>query len=914
MKLTSSLVIVLGSSLILIHSCNWRILSRKDGRKKEISETVENPLEAQPQDRDPDGPGEPPVIASDSTMKESGEDGPLPGFLNQVVPYKGPVLRRFPFHPLVSDTLEAGQLHSTATRALQSKSSPQGEGRRSDGDSESDFHTTVRYKARDSIIFDMRDKTIRMYEQTRLDYGGTKLSAARTDVDLDALQVKSSFRLDSLGEKKGKPVFTEDGKVYETDKIDYNFKTRRARIQGVVTEDEGAFMHGDDVRKTEDGTMYIDNVRYTTCNIEDPHFFIESKKFIIIPKKMIVTGPFNLRFRNLLTPLWFPFGMLPNPDERTSGIIFPNYGEERRRGFFLKNGGYYFAIRDYIDLKILGSIYSKGGTSLSFNSNYRKRYRYSGSFNFSFNQNISDEIESPLKTNDYWVRWNFSPESRGPRGRFSVSASFGTSTYNSNNNLVNQDFNRSIKSQYSSNFSYSKQFHGTPFNMNMSARINQNIQTKIVTVSFPEMTVNMRRIYPLRRLAKGNSSWLNKLNFSHNMVLKNQITNRPPPSSQSGSSEVPTPDPLPFLDNLSILQRRAKSGIRHQIPVSTSIPALGFLVLTPNLRYEEIWYDKSLRYEYLESEGKMKVDTIPGFNRVSSWRTGVSANTVLYGQLFFQSKVVKALRHTLTPSVSYSYTPDFSDPSRGIYQQVQTDQDGTMRRISKYQGFAFGSPSGQEAQSIGISLQNSLEMKVRHAEDTTGVGTRKISLLKNLSMSTSYNMVADSFKLSNISFSTRYSFLKNALGLNIRGTIDPYIYHLISEADDQGRGFSQRRLDRYAWNNGQGLGQLSAFNMALTLSLKPKSSKDQKGKKTQGESSAPQSGTDQQEDLSPVDQQELDNYLKKPPAIHRLQNSVVPEFILFLQQKQKRVQGGRSASDFEFQRRAQPHPQDQDYL
>ncbi len=694
----------------------------------------------------------------------------------------------------------------------------------------SDLETTINYNARDSIFFDLNNQSLFMYGETHIDYGIMTLEAERTDVDMDTKTINSFYTMDSTGRKIGKPVFTEKADVYETDNIVYNLDTKRAQIRGVITAQDGAYMHGDDVKKNEKDEMFIRGARYTTCDLSNPHFFIESSKLKVIPGNQVISGPFNLKFREVYTPLWFPFGMFPQPKSKASGIIFPTYGEETRRGFFLRGGGYYFAINDFIDLRITGDVYSKGGSGLEINSNYKKRYRFSGTMNFSYNRNISDEIENPLKTNDYWIRWNHRQDTRGS-SNFSASVSLGSQSFNQNNNQVNRDFNRSIRSTYSSSISYSKRFQGTPFSMTLNARQNQNVQTGIATVTLPDFALTTQRQNPFKKLVKSSKSPLAKLNFSHNFVARNELTNkaRTPFNFPVINENTDSQDTVEFkFENLDQILERSKSGGRHTLPISTSISLLKNFTLSPSFNYQEVWYTRELDFTYIEEEQAVRVDTIPGFSRAGSWSSGASLNTIIYGTYFFKGDgPVKAIRHVITPSVSFSYNPDFGDPSRGVYKDVQIDSLGNTRRVSKYEGFVYGSPSGSEAKSMSFNVQNNLELKVRDKKDTTGTGTKKIKLFDNFSFGSSYNFAAEQFKLSDIRFSTRTSFFKKAISINVSGTIDPYIYDLLSERvlPNGNKDIDQVQIDRFAWNSGQGLGQLSSLNTAISLNLRPKSRK-----------------------------------------------------------------------------------------
>ncbi len=688
-----------------------------------------------------------------------------------------------------------------------------------------DIETTINYDANDSIFFDLSERKLYLYGETHIDYGIISLEAERTNVDWEKSMIQADYITDSTGAKVGKPVFSEGADTYVANKIVYNFKSKRALIKDIITEQDGAFMHGQDVKKNEDNELFIRGAKYTTCNLEYPHFFIESKKLKAIPGNKIVSGPFNVKFRDLPTPLFLPFGMFPQPRKKASGVVVPTYGEEKLRGFFLRDGGYFFAINDYVDLRVTGDIYSKGGNGMNVTSNYLKRYSYRGTFNFSYNKSLSGSEQNPLETNDYWVRWNHAPESRR-NSSFSASVSAGTSTFNQNNNLVNQDFNRSINSQLTSSVSYRTKFRGTPFNMALDFRYNQNLQTEIVNLTLPDLTLNMNRIYPFKKLIKSTKSLLTKLNFSHNFIAKNELTNRSRSSFAFPvtNANADANDTLAFnFNNLDKIYARSRVGGRHNIPISTSLNLLKYFTLNPSFSYQELWYLQELRYTYIESEKAVRIDTVRGFSRAGSWTTGASLNTRIYGTKFFKKGKIQAIRHVITPGLSFSYSPDFSDPKYGVFNEVQVDPDNT-RKLSKYEGFAYGSPSQGESKTIGLSLSNNIEMKVLSRKDTI-TGSKKIKLFDNIGLSTGYNLAADSFKLSNISLNARTSFFNGKVSLNLTGSIDPYLYEFRSESVTGigQRNVDQRRLDRFAWNNGQGIGQLSRMTTSIGINLRPKS-------------------------------------------------------------------------------------------
>ncbi|MEP1035145.1 putative LPS assembly protein LptD [Ekhidna sp.] len=692
---------------------------------------------------------------------------------------------------------------------------------------QSDIQTTINYNAKDSLFFNVKSRELFLYGETHIDYGRVSLDAERTDVDWNKRTLKAKYVTDSTGRKIGKPVFTEGPDTYVTDDIVYNFKTERALIKGVITEKQGGFMHGEDVKKNAEDELFIRGAAYTTCNLEDPHFSIQSSKLKVIPNNKVVSGPFNMRFRDVPTPLFFPFGMFPQPKEKSSGIIVPSYGEEQRRGFFLRNGGYYFAISDYMDLRLTGDIYSKGGSGVNAVSNYYKRYSFRGTFNFSYANSVTDDVENPIETNDYSIRWNHTPESKG-NSSFSASVNAATRTYTQNNNLVVQDFDRSINSQLASSISYRKIFAGTPFNMSSNLRHSQNLQSGIVNLTLPDLTVNMNRIYPFKNVVNSSNSPISKLSFSHNLVAKNELSNDRIRSSNFNviNRSARSDSVITFnSDNFNEIFRRSQLGFKHAVPISTSMNVFKYFTLNPTFNYQELWYTKELQYEYVEEENGVRIDTVSGFSRAGSWSTGASLNTRVYGTVFFTKGKIQAIRHVMTPSVSFNYSPDFSDTKYGVYSDVQIDSLGNTQRVSKYEGFAYGSPPGGESKTLGFALSNNLEMKVASKKDTVN-GFKKVKLFDNLGISTGYNLAADSFKLSNININARTSFFDGKISLNVTGSLDPYEYLLLSETiNSRGeRVVSQRKLDRYTWNNGNGLGRLSSLNTAISLNLSPNSS------------------------------------------------------------------------------------------
>ena len=685
----------------------------------------------------------------------------------------------------------------------------------------SEIETTINYSAKDSIFYDLKSQKIKLYGGSKIDYGEINLEAYEILVDWNDKTLDANFILDSIGKKIGKPIFSEGDQSYETDKITYNFDSRKAKIKGIVTQLDDAYMQGEDVKKNEEDELFISHAMYTTCNLEEPHFHISSSKIKVIPGKKVVSGPFHLKFGNVPTPLGFIFGMFPQPKKKVSGLIMPNYGEEKRRGFYLRDGGYYFAVNDHLDLRLTGDIYSKGSYGMTLGTNYKKRYSYSGNLRFNYNKSKLGDFENPTTSNDFSFSWSHSPDTRGKSSRFSSSVNFQTNSYNQNKNLVYSNFNESINAQFNSNISYSKTFKGSPFNLSANLRHSQNVQTKKVNLTLPDISYNMSRIYPFKNIGKLGKTALGKISISHRFNGKIELTNGSVGNSLGGLNIINSgnnfSEQIDFnMDNISSIIDRSKIGGKHTIPISTSFNLSKYFTVSPSVNYNEIWYFKKLSYNYNELENGIEIDTTNSFQRAWSYSSAFALSTRIYGTVFFKKGKIKAIRHVISPEISMSFSPDFTKPKYGYYENVQINNEGDTKLLSKYENFLFGSPRIGSSASMNFYIGNNLEMKVLDKKDTIN-GTRKIKIFDNLAFSSSYNFLADSFRLAPIRFSTRTSFFKRLINLSISGNIDPYTFRLdsISESATGIKNVYQRRVDELAYKNNQGIGSLAYINMAL---------------------------------------------------------------------------------------------------
>lgn len=681
------------------------------------------------------------------------------------------------------------------------------------------IQTTIIYYAEDSIITRLVNNTTYLYGNAQIEYGDINLIAARITIDRNKNELRATGVQDSTGTWIGRPIFQDGPDRFDTEEIRYNFETQKAYIKGVASKQQDGYIRGDVVKRDSDQSAYISGGKYVPCPEDaEAGTYIKAKKIKINPGRNVITGPFLLYVADIPTPLGLPFGYFPDTQEATSGILFPKYGDERRRGIFLKEGGYYFAWNDYIHTAVTGDIYSKGSWGTSIRSAYQKRYAFSGQFNITYNRNVTPDYDpNQLDSKDFWVSWSHRPDSRGKNARFSASVNAGTSTYNQNN-LSTTNIQNNIRSEFRSNVQYSGIIPRSPFSYSFSARHNQNVETNIIDVSLPEMSLNMNRVYPFKN---AEADILNRLNFGWNFDASNQITNIVRPNTAgfniaNGSSATDTISV--GFDTLGELLDKAKNGARHNVNVTTSFSLLQFLNFSPSFRLEELWYLDELQYEFIESDNAVRIDTLSGFSRAMTYSAGVGLSTQLYGIVNFrQGKRVEAIRHIMNPNISFSYRPDFSDPKYGYFQEVQTDTLGNTRLLSKYDGFRFGSPGLGESAAISFGVSNKFEMKVR--SDTAK--SEKVALLESLNFSGSYNFLADSFKLSNIAITARTTLFDRKLNINMGATFDPYTYLTrVSEGGEE----SLQRVNSLAISSGRGLGRITSARFSLSTNLNSRTS------------------------------------------------------------------------------------------
>ncbi len=662
----------------------------------------------------------------------------------------------------------------------------------------------VYYTAQDSMVFTKGNMGF-LYGDADVKYGKIGIKGEYITMNMDSSIISSTFGLDSVGKEFGYPVFDDNGTTYEMKKVRYNFKTRKAFINHVVTQQGEGYIVAEESKKNADNSFYMRNAKYTTCDLhEHPHFYLNLSKAKVRPEKDVVTGPAWLVVADVpLFPVVLPFAFFPFTKTYSSGIIMPAYGDEMNRGFYLNNGGYYFAINDYVDLAVTGELYTKGTWGVGARSNYRKRYKFSGNFNaYYLNTVIGDRRLKDIPgaysvSKDFRISWTHSQDPKANMYRtLSASVNFSTSKANLND-LSTLYTRRSANNTKSSSVNLTQRFPDSPWSLSATMNINQVSRDSTISATLPNISINMSRIYPLKRKnAVGDERWYEKISMSYTGEFRNSI--------QTKENKF-------FKSNII---RDWTNGMRHNIPVSATFTLFDYIQISPSINYNERWYTS----RFMEAWNPVKqqnevVDTIYGFNRVYDYSAALSFNTKLYG-FYTPWKIlgdkIQQIRHVFSPSISLSYTPDFSASRYNFYQRyTYTNKDGEEMEYtySPYSRMMFGTaPMGQNG-SIGFDFKNNVEMKMRNKNDSIV----KKSLIDDLGISFGYNMMADSMKWSNINTGIRLKFSKSYT-LSLSGSWDPYIY----EFDSKGRPV---HVDKLRILNGKGFGKLISTGTSFSYSI-----------------------------------------------------------------------------------------------
>ena len=630
----------------------------------------------------------------------------------------------------------------------------------------------VEYQANDSLVYEGASGIARLFGSAQVKYQDMDLQSEQIYMQMDSSLVHAMGGCDTLGVKFGTPVFKMGSDTYESDTMSFNFKTKKGLIQNVYTQQDDGYMVSELSKRNEKGELFLQHGRYTTCDDPHPDFYIALSRAKVRPGKDVVFGPAYLVVADVPLPFAIPYGFFPFTKSYSSGFIMPTYGDETSRGFYLRDGGYYFAVNDKWDLKLLGEIYTKGSWGLSAASNYRKRYKYSGSFFASYQNSVTGEKNMPdySKQTSFKIQWSHRQDAKAnPYSSLSASVNFATTSYERNNLTSMYDPQAMTQSTRTSSVSWSTTFSSIGMSLSSTFNLNQNMRDSTIALTMPDLNVSIARFYPFKRKhAAGKERWYEKISMSYTGQLSNSISTKED-----------------MLMNSSLL-KDWRNGMKHSIPISGSFTLFGYLNVSPSLNFTDRMYTQRYNRSWDEESQREVIDTVQGFHNVYDWNFALSATTTLYGMYVPSRKLfgdkIQAIRHVFTPSVSFSYAPDFSASRYGYYDTyTKVDANGNVSLVeySPYQGTLYGVPGKGKTGSISMDVKNNIEMKVRSEDDSTGF--KKISIIDELGASMSYNLAAKERPWSDLSTRIRLKLTKSYT-FNLNAVFATYAY----EADSVG--------------------------------------------------------------------------------------------------------------------------------
>lgn len=663
----------------------------------------------------------------------------------------------------------------------------------------------IEYTANDSLVYDARTQTAHLFGSSNVKYQNMDLASDKIYMSLDSSLVHATGTRDPSVKDgvKNKPVFTMGQDKYETDTIAFNFKTKKAYIDNVYTEQEDGFLRGERSKRDSTGVIYLEHGRYTTCDEEHPDFYIALSRARVRPGKDVVFGPAYLVVADVPLPLAIPYGFFPFTKRYSSGFIMPSYGDEQARGFYLKDIGYYFALSDKWDLKLLGEIYTRGSWGFSAASNYRKRYRYNGSFLFSYQDTKTGDKGLPdyARQESFKIQWSHRQDSKAnPYSSLAASVNFATSSYERNN--LNSLYNPQTLTQSTrtSSVSWSTTFSSIGLTLSATANLSQNMRDSTLAVTLPDLNIAVSRFYPFKRKhAVGNERWYEKISMSYTGQIGNSIN---------------TKEDKFFKSNLI---KEWRNGWNHEIPISGNFTLFNYLNVSPSFRFTDRMQSAKVERSWDTAKQVEVADTTYGFHNIYNWNFSMGMSTKLYGFWTPSRKIfgdkIQAIRHVLTPQVTFSYAPDFGASRYGYWKTYQkTDADGNVSLVeySPYSTGMFSVPGRGKTGSISFSLGNNLEMKVKSDKDSTGV--KRISLIDDLAINMSYNMAAKTRPWSDLGMNIRLKWWKNYT-FNMNAVFATYAYEL----DDQGRPYVGTHTE---WGKGR-FGRFQGMSQNISYTLTP---------------------------------------------------------------------------------------------
>lgn len=650
----------------------------------------------------------------------------------------------------------------------------------------------VEYSAADSMRFDLDRQIIYLWDSATVVYQSTTVRADYIEIDFKNNIILAIGKKDSLGNIVEKVEFAEGGQTYYADQIRYNYLSGKGKISEATTIDGENHIIGEAVKK-DSTVFFIYNGQYTTCDLEHPHFSIRAKKLKIIQNDKIVTGPAYLEIGDVPTPLAVPFGFFPNKKERTSGILIPTYGESPEFGFFLRDGGYYWGAGDKFDLALRGDIFSRGSWATKAISNYGVRYKYSGDVSIRYSRRIlgDRELTTSQIFKDFFITWNHRQDAKAnPSVRFNASVNAGTSTYNRNNSTVANNY---LANTFQSNVSWSKSWKQLTLAANL--RHSQNTQSGIVDLTLPQVALTSARIYPFKSKTRIGSKWYDKIGFSYTADMQNLLSVQ---ERELG------------ISNLNNLGPKFRNGVRQTLPVSTTFNILKYFTLTPLVNINSVTQYRTIRKVWNATTETIETDTLNGVRANFDWNASATLGTRFFGTYNKRRGKFSVIRHTVTPNISFTYMPDFTDAKYGFWRDVQSDANGGTIQYSIFDGGIYGSSPSGKIGAIGFNLQNNLEGKLRPKNDTTSTtaAAARQMLIDAFNFSANYNFMADKFNWSllNINFRTK---LFRIVDVNTSFAADPY------RINENGV-----RINRFEWRTGKRLARLTNANFAIGTSLR----------------------------------------------------------------------------------------------
>ena len=659
----------------------------------------------------------------------------------------------------------------------------------------------VDYECTDSLVYDAETRLVHLYGKAQVKYMDMTLNAAKITMNMNSSLVRAAGERDTAGILQDKPVYSQGSDNYHSELMAFNFKTKKGYITNVETTQGDGFMQSQHSKRAADGTLYLEHAKYTTCDAKHPHFYIALSRAKVRPGKESVFGPAYLVVADVPLPLAVPYGFLPFNKKYSSGFIMPSYGDETSRGFYLRDGGYYFAINDYMDVKALGEIYTKGSWGLSAETNYRKRYRYNGNFYISFLRTVDGEKNMPdyAVTKSLKVQWTHSKDAKAsPNTTFSARVNFASENYERSNLESMYNPLAYTQSTRASSVSFSHTFPSIGLNIAGSTNLTQSLRDSSVSMTLPDLSISLNRFYPFRRKHQaGKERWYEKISMSYTGSLSNSIN---------------TKEDKLFKSNLV---KDWRNGMQHRIPIDATFQVFKYINISPQFSLRDIMYTNRVMRSWDETTQKEVADTTYGFYNLYDWSLGISANTTLYGfykpwRKLFGDKII-AVRHVFKPSVSFSYAPDFTSSHYG-YQRtyVKTDANGEVSTVtySPYSGGIYSYPSGTKQGMITMSVSNNVEMKVKSDRDTTG--ERKISIIDELYGALSYNMAAETRPWSNLNTRIRLKLTKNYT-FSMAAVFATYAYAF----DKNGRVVTS---DRTEWSYGR-FGRFQGMSQNLSYTF-----------------------------------------------------------------------------------------------